>query len=84
MSFELQKKHDMKSENPIEEIWRIRDELGAEEGYDVHQLFQRLRREEKKYAEWLVRVVPRREPDESTVVLREEPRKPTNRNPNDA
>jgi len=23
----------MKHENPIEEIWRIRDELGAEEGY---------------------------------------------------
>lgn len=66
----------MKHEDPIEEIWRIRDELGAEEGYDVHQLFERLRREEKKYADRLVRVVPRRTPEESTATLREEPRKP--------
>lgn len=65
----------MKSDNPIEEIWRIRDELGAQEGYDVHHLFQRLRREEKKYADRLVRVVPRRATEESTAVLREEPPK---------
>ena len=65
----------MKVENPIEEIWRIRDELGAKERYDVHQLFERLRREEKKYADRLVRVVPRRAPEESTAVLREEPPK---------
>ena len=56
----------MKHENPIEEIWRIRDELGAEEGYDVHQLFERLRREEKKYADRLVHVVPRSTPQQST------------------
>jgi hypothetical protein len=55
----------MKHENPVEEIWRIREELGAEEGYDVHQLFDRLRREEKKYADRLVRVVPRRAPQGS-------------------
>ena len=48
----------MKNENPIEEIWRIRDELGAAEGYDVHQLFERLRREEKKYADRLCGSVP--------------------------
>jgi len=35
----------MKRENPIEEIWRIRGRLGAEEGYDVHRLFERLRQE---------------------------------------
>ena len=29
----------MKKENPIEEIWRIRGELGAAEGCDVRQLF---------------------------------------------
>ena len=63
---------DMKLENSIEEIWRIRDELGAEEGYDVHQLFARLRREEKKYADRLVRVVPKRGPEESTAVLHED------------
>jgi hypothetical protein len=65
----------MKHDNPIEEIWRIREELGAEEGYDVHQLFERLRREEKKYADRLVRVLPGPAPEESTSVLREEPPK---------
>ena len=65
----------MKSENPIEEIWRIRDEMGAEEGYDVHQLFERLRREQTKYAGRLVRVVPRRAPAQSPATLREEPPK---------
>ena len=65
----------MKRENPIEEIWRIRDELGAEEGYDVHRLFERLRREEKKYADRLVYHVPRRAPEESAALLREEPPK---------
>jgi hypothetical protein len=41
----------MNHENPIEEIWRIREKLGAEEGYDVHRLFERLRREQEKYAD---------------------------------
>ena len=65
----------MKHENPIEEIWCIRDELGAEEGYDVHRLFERLRREEKKYGDRLVHHVPRRALEESPAVLREEPPK---------
>jgi hypothetical protein len=39
----------MKTENPIEEIWRIRDELAAEEGNDPVKVFEILRREEKKY-----------------------------------
>ena len=65
----------MKHENPIEEIWRIRDELGAAEGYDVHRLFERLRREEKKYGDRLVHHVPRRALEESPAVLREEPPK---------
>ncbi|NJL70625.1 MAG: hypothetical protein HC888_02895 [Candidatus Competibacteraceae bacterium] len=63
----------MKHENPIEEIWRIRDELGAEEGYDVHRLFERLRREEKKYGDRLVHHVPHRAPGESATLLREGP-----------
>jgi hypothetical protein len=49
--------------------------LGAEEGYDVHRLFERLRREEKKYGDRLVHHVPRRAPQESPAVLREEPPK---------
>ncbi len=66
----------MKRENPIEEIWRIRDKLGAKEGYDVHQLFQRLRREESTYAGRLVRVAPRRAAGESSATLRDEPPRP--------
>ena len=65
----------MKRENPIEGIWRIRDELGAEEGYEVHQLLERLRREERKYGDRLVHHVPRRAPEESPAVLCEEPPK---------
>ena len=64
----------MKNENPIEEIWRIRDELSAEYGYDVHRIFAALREEEKKHGERLVRVVPRHASGESTA-LREEPPK---------
>jgi len=65
----------MKNENPIEEIWRIRDELGAEEGYDVDKLFERLRREEKKYGDRVVRHVKQRAADDSGAVMREKPPK---------
>ena len=65
----------MKNENPIEEIWRIRDELSAEYNYDIHRIFAALREEEKQYGDRLVRVVRRRAPEESTAVLREEPPK---------
>jgi hypothetical protein len=65
----------MKQENPIEEIWRIRDEPGAEDGYDVHRLFERLRRAEKGYHDRHVYHVPSRPPAESPAVLREEPPK---------
>ena len=63
----------MKTENPIEEVWRIRDELSAEYGYDVHRIFAALREEEKKHGDRLVRSVPRRVPPEPAAVLREEP-----------
>jgi hypothetical protein len=65
----------MTEKNPIEEIWRIRDELGAEEGCDVHQLFERLRREEKKYGDRLVHLAPRCALEKSAAGLREEPPK---------
>ena len=48
----------MTAENPIEEIWRIREELAAEEGCDVHTVFEILRREEKKHGDRVRR--PRR------------------------
>ena len=66
---------DMKDENPIEEIWRIREEIGAEHGYDVDRLFAAMRELEKQYADRLVYHVPRRAPEESPAVLREEPPK---------
>jgi hypothetical protein len=65
----------MKDENPIEEIWRIREEIGAEHGYDVDRLFAAMRELEKQYADRLVHHVPRRAPGESPAVLREEPPK---------
>jgi hypothetical protein len=63
----------MKDKNPIEEVWRIRDELSAEYGYDVHRMFAALRKEEKKHGDRLVRFVPRRAPVETAAVLRDEP-----------
>ena len=67
----------MKHENPIEEIWRIRDELGAKEGYDVDKLFERLRREEKKYCDRVVHnVKQQRAAENSGAVLREKPPQP--------
>jgi hypothetical protein len=62
----------MKNENPIEEIWRIREEIGAEHGYDVDRLFDAMRELEKQYPGRVVQRVPRRAPEESAA-LREEP-----------
>lgn len=66
----------MNDENPIEEIWRIRDELSAEYGYDIHRIFAALREEEKQHADRLVHVVKRRSPGESAAALREKPPQP--------
>ena len=65
----------MKNENPIEEIWRIREEIGAEHGYDVDRLFDAMREKEKQYVNRLVRSLPRRATEQSTAALREEPPK---------
>jgi hypothetical protein len=62
----------MKDENPIEEVWRIRDELSAEYGYDVHRIFAALREEEKQHGDRLVQSVPRRVAPEPAAALREE------------
>jgi len=59
----------MKHENPIEEIWRIREELAAEEGCDVHTVFEILRREERKHGD-RVRSL-RGTAAENSLVLRE-------------
>lgn len=63
----------MKTDNPIEEVWRIREEIAAENGYDVDRLFDAMEREQAKYADRLVYRVPRRASAESSAVLREEP-----------
>jgi len=63
----------MKNENPIEEVWRIRDELSAEYGYDVHRIFAALREEEKKYGDRLVQPPSRRAATEPAAALRESP-----------
>jgi hypothetical protein len=68
----------MKPENPIEEIWLIREEIGAEHAYDLDRLFAAMREKEKQYGDRLVHHVPR--PDlpetEPAPALREEPPKP--------
>lgn len=66
----------MKPESPIEEIWRVREQLGAEEGYDVHRLFERLRREQQQFADRLVQPPSRGVASESAMVLHEEPLPP--------
>jgi hypothetical protein len=63
----------MKQESPIEEVWRIRDQLGAEEGYDVHRLFERLRREQQSFADRLVQPPARGGPSKPASALGEEP-----------
>ena len=66
----------MKDENPIQEVCRIRDELSAEYGHDVHRLFAALREEEKKHGHRLVRRVPHPAPGKPAAVLRDEPPPP--------
>ena len=56
----------MNPEDPIKDIWRIREAMSAEEGYDVHRLFERLRREEKNFESRLVLTPPRRAPKTRT------------------
>ena len=65
----------MKPDNPIEEIWRIREEIAAENGYDVDRLFDAMQREQEKYADRLVHHVPHRAPERPSAVLHEEPPK---------
>jgi len=50
-------KHDL-----LEEVWRVRDEISAECGYDVKRLGAMLRRQESKYLSRLVRGEKRNKP----------------------
>lgn len=65
----------VKTDNPIEEVWRIRDELSAEFGNDVRRIFASLREEEKVHGGRLV--YPHSKPLEAgdVPVVRDEPPK---------
>jgi hypothetical protein len=43
----------------LEEVWRVRDKISAECGYDVHRLFKRLKALEAQHPERLVSFAPR-------------------------
>ena len=58
----------------LEEVWRIRDQIAAECGYDVDRLFERIRALEARDKDRVVQPPPpRRAPMESAAALREEP-----------
>jgi hypothetical protein len=61
---------EIKTESPIEEVWRIRDQISAESGYDVDRLFERVRALEARDKDRVVQPPPRRAAEE------EPPRQP--------
>ena len=64
----------MKAENPIEEVWRARDELLAEHGGDFDAYFDWLMREQEKHGDRLVRPQSSEQSSvEPTAALHEEP-----------
>ncbi len=65
----------MKTKDPIEEVWRARDELVSEHGGDFAKYFAWLVSEQEKRGGRLVHHVPRRGPEKAATVLREEPPK---------
>lgn len=46
----------------LEEVWRVRDKISAECGYDLKKLVARMRRLEAKHADRVVRLPIRRKP----------------------
>jgi hypothetical protein len=50
----------MYEDDVLKELWRIKDEIAAEHGYDVHALAQSLREEEGKDGRKLVSLSPKR------------------------
>lgn len=60
----------------LEEVWRARDKISAECGYDIKRLAARMRRLEAQYADRLVRLpITRRAKSQSGSELREQPPK---------
>ncbi len=56
----------------LEEVWRVRDKISAECGYDLKRLVKRLRALEAEHPERLVSFAPRK-PAMPALALREEP-----------
>lgn len=50
----------MYKDSIIEELWRVKDGLAAQYGYDIRRMARALRREEKKCGRRLVAYAPRR------------------------
>ena len=64
----------MKTENPIDEVWRARDELLAEHGGNFDDYFNWLICEQEKHGDRVVRPLSSGQPAvEPTAALREEP-----------
>lgn len=57
----------------LEEVWRVRDEIGAECGHDMKNLAAMLRREEAQYGDRLARLPVVRRAKPKTSAVREEP-----------
>ena len=64
----------MKENEILSEIHRVRDEIARESGYDVREIFRRMRErtEQLKAQGWPV-VAPAPREKETTLSLREEP-----------
>jgi hypothetical protein len=75
----------MRSNPILEEVWRIKDQLAAEAGYDIHRFFENLRKWEAEHppagpvvhsAEDLQRLIvakERQRTEKSVMVLNEQP-----------
>ena len=75
----------MKADPILEELWKVKDELAREAGYDTHQFFENLRRWEAEHPHpgpvvhsaeelrLLVAEKKRQRAQESALALNEEP-----------
>ena len=50
----------MHEDDVLKEVWRIKDEIAAEHGYDIHALAQSLREDEGKDGRKVVTLSPKR------------------------
>jgi hypothetical protein len=60
MNSDEDKKSNFGSDAVLEEMWRIKAELSAERGHDIHKLFEWMREQEKTSGRNYVHLEPRR------------------------